>query len=643
MLTRSTEVSPQSDYYSDSLLKVPSVSSSIFNNLAIGVATPIIALNMMNEDFAKKPEGQAMMSAVRSVELENETPGMSTSQWLLAQGSNMLGQALNPISWGLAETGGLASKGLIAGAEKVAPDAATVFMRKPIKDLIAQPVSKYIPEMIGKEGSEKTLSLGLFSEHTLNNFGVFAGAGLPQSIIDNFNNDTGHIAWGGVARSMGEMGAFGMAIGSIPFGWGVLRGKVNRGLGREPTEPVDAQAINDAFEKGHITEKEHQLFHDFLDLKNHPEDVDRKADVEKRFTQIINDNGHRANAVSNEAMMEILTPDDMSNLHGVIADQLASNLPEDYRQSLSNFIIHGRLDYIRRDPKTLDGVRGYVDYINERLANKNPKLAEADAILDKHLLRGTKENMPFSQKELFKMMKKSQFESSHLKHFPVTIPENLTRHVKIQEKIHKLRTKIKNEARSGKEPNKQTVRRVEQLESSTSKIQTPKEELTQLRESLLKGGLIKNFERTAAYHRLLDLSNVWHNARTLLDRIHLEHEYNKQTAFRDLAHEVLKIADSNMPKMAKPENVLDYMRRRLAGNSTKPEPIGEVKNVMDESKSIPTDDEEVLKAQKLELDKSKAKGAKEDFTKSADKYKEFKKSENIFKNFMQCVLGGLNA
>ena len=76
-------------------------------------------------------------------------------------------------------------------------------------------------------------------------------------------------------------------------------------------------------------------------------------------------------------------------------------------------------------------------------------------------------------------------------------------------------------------------------------------------------GLKKNFQMSAAYHRLMDLSNVLHNARTLLDRIHLEHEYNKQEAYRDLIDHLLKRADSNITATAKPDNVIEYLRKRI--------------------------------------------------------------------------------
>ena len=55
---------------------------------------------------------------------------------------------------------------------------------------------------------------------------------------------------------------------------------------------------------------------------------------------------------------------DMQNLQGVIADQVSGGVPEQYNKALSDFVIHDRFDKISEKPEMLDGVRGYVDFIN---------------------------------------------------------------------------------------------------------------------------------------------------------------------------------------------------------------------------------------------------------------------------------------
>jgi hypothetical protein len=710
MLTRQNDVAPSDKYYADSLLTKPTIGQSVFDNLAAGFATPIVAINMLDSQFAQQPEGRAIRSALDTINLESQTPGIGTGHWLADEGANMLGFGLNPVTWGFGEAGGLAAKGVSAAAGRAIPDAASIFIRKPLKELVSKPIANYVPSALGEK------SVGLLSDKTLSTFGTFAGAGVPQGIVDNFNNDTGHISWGGVARESGEMGAFGLAIGSIPFAWGLLRGKINRGLGEAATTAITQDKLNLALEKGSITPDEHKWYSDYLEHQKNPEDVLKTEELKDRASQIINQNGHTANTASNEAQFQILQPKDIDNLHGAISDQLSGNVPDEYKEALSQYMVNNRMDNIRDNPNALDGVRGYVDFVNDKLANKDEKLNQADEILDNHLTRSVKENMPFSQKEIFKMMKQANFESSHLQHLPMTVPENIARRLADMNEVSELKKenvrlerknlKVKNQkyisqikdresrigflqknidtyeklinkpeetkshvsdlqqrinkykldiaslrekdklVKSGKrylEKIKKNEDRIANLENNSPKLLTPKEELSNLRRKILgEKGLPKKFELSKDYHRLLDLSNVWHNARTLLDRIHLEHEYNKQEAFRDLAQHTLNVADSNLPKMANPENVTDYLKRRIEGTLSQVEPVAKVEAIVKERRQVPADSDTILTEQEARIQKTQAVDAKEEFQLSSSRYKEFKVSDGIFKNLISCVLGAAN-
>lgn len=647
MLTRSTDLTPRDTLTNEVVLTPPSFSQSVFHNFAQGYTAPLVGANMLDSHFAASPEGEAMRGAYEAVNLENQTPGLGTGQWLVGQGANLLGMSLNPVNWGLGKMGSLAARGIAAGAEKLAPEAVSMFMRRPLKEILGEKLGKWLPEMVGKEGEGKTLSSALMSEKTwqlIGEHGASAAAFMaPISIMENYNNDTHHIQWGGVARSMGEMGAFGIAIGSIPFTWGLMRGKINRATGRGASEVVAPHDIDRALEKGHITEAEHAWYTDYHALQKDPGNQKLEADLKERGSRLINENGHRANTVTNEAMFEILTPDDVSNLQGVVADQIAGNVPENFERALSDFVIHGRLDYIRQKPEWLDGVRGYVDFINEKLGSKEAKLREADEILDKHLLRSVKENMPFSQKEIIKHAKQAGLEESHLSQMPLSIPKNVQKHVGNLQKIAKLKAKVQKDVRAGREPNKKVVKRMEDLEKGLPKILTPKEELVHLKGELFKEkGLIDHVERTPAYHRLADLAHVWNNARVLLDRVHLENEYKKQSAFKELSDSVLKTADSDFGKLAKPDDVMNYMRSRLEKAMSEGEKIEDVKRVLADSQKVPADSEAILTDQAERAKNTAAEDAKQEFEESSARFDEFKKSENVFKNLISCVLGGIN-
>jgi hypothetical protein len=79
MLSRSNQPEPQQEYYADSLLTVPSTSTSVFHNLVGGYATPAVAANMLDRHYGQKPEGQAAIGTLNALQLENETPGLGWS------------------------------------------------------------------------------------------------------------------------------------------------------------------------------------------------------------------------------------------------------------------------------------------------------------------------------------------------------------------------------------------------------------------------------------------------------------------------------------------------------------------------------------------------------------------------------------
>lgn len=642
MLTRSPVVSPKEEYYADSLLTVPSTAHTAFNNFAAGAATPAIMANDIANTLSGQPQGRALHEALAAIEMENQTPGISWEQRATNYVASLIGYGVNPITWGFGAIGSLGARSIGVAAEKIAPNAVSVFMRRPLNSFFGEKLSRWLPEQIGREGEEKTLSSALISQKTLENFGSFAGAGVPQAVVNNYNLDSNHIAWGGVARDAGEMGAFGIAIGSIPFAWGILRGKVNRAIGEPPGTDVEPDKLSFALENGHIPPEEHRWYIDYLEHQKNPEEAYSTKDLERRATKIINKNGQEANIATNEAKFDILESKDIENLQGAVADQLIGNVPESYRTSLSDFIIHNRIDEIRQNPRTLDGIRGYVDFVNQKFLRKPFKIQQAEKILDDHMLKSVKENMPFSQKEIFKHMEQAGFERSHTEHLPLTIPDNIKSHLKLSERINQLQEKLKIAKRKGQPENKQTLRRIKELEARLPEILTPKEELEQLRKELLLPAISRDFERSNAYNRLVDLSHVWHNARTLLNRVHLEHEYNRQEAFRDLANQILKISDSDIPRLAKPQDVINYLKERTGGGIYPNESIEFVKEKEFVALEIPQDADNILNEQEIQVNNSAAKDLASEFHAAADKYKEFKSSESVFKNFISCVLGSLN-
>lgn len=733
MLTRTSGVAPRQEYYNDSSLTKPTVGYTFERNFSATFATPFVMMDDVANTLSSKPTGNAMRDTLAAVEMENQTPGMGWLQRQVGNVASLVGYGVNPVMWGFGQIGGLAARGITAGAERLAPDAVSAFARTPLKDMMAQPVSRWLPEKAG------TLSAGLLGEKGAKAFGIFAGAEIPPAVVENYNNDTNHINWGGFARDAGQMGSFGVAIGSIPFALGMVGGKINRVLG--PGE-IDASRLDQALEGGHITDDEHKWYSDYLELQKNPGDTKKIDQLKKQATEIINRNGGQADVVKNEARFDMLKADAIKQLQSVTPDELVSDVSENYKNALSGFVIHNGLDRLGDNPQMLDGVRGYVDWIGKKLAAKNSKLKDADDILDRFMLKGMRENMPFSQKELSKMMEKNQFNENELKSLPFVFPENVIKYLKNpvennllspKDELNQLRQKLlfsqvnlKNFKISktldniliqsdhgrinlrllkeksirvegvkipefngkfsrGKGHGKQLYLAAlkyaknnglkffsdnqvsldaEKVYKSLEKMgyEFKKNETTYLQErnprliihyatkdhnpvyeliSYPKSRLIKNWENSPEYHRLLDLSEVWGHAKNLLDRVQLEHDYESQQAFHDLLKQVLDIHDSDMPALANPDNVINYLKARIEGNINKETPVTGIQEKTRESLKIPSDAETVLKDQAEMVKQSKAKSLNEEFDAASEKFTEFKAKPEVFKNYIACVLGGL--
>jgi hypothetical protein len=655
ILLKNTEEQNPDIYYQNSAFVKPGYFKSVFENMAGAATEPFVRIKELSDDqFAHSPEAQSINNFYAIVNADNASPVIGGFQKASNYIAGLIGSSLNPLTWVGVGLGGVATKGLLMGAQRIAPSIVTTFAKKPIAEMLNESLAKYIQTMIGKKGAEEALSLSLVGKKAVGTFNIFAGAGIPGAIAENYNQQTNSLNWGGTARSIGESGALGLAIGSIPFAWGVIRAKINRFKGEAPNAEVKSEDLSAATAARHTSSEEAQWYQDLATAEKSGADRTVMQKLKQRASKIIADNGYKVNTATHEAPVEIISAQDMTNLQGAISDQLAANgqVPDNFRSTLSDFVVHNSLDALRNDPKTLDGVRGYSDFVGKKLESKPVRIAEADRLVDEHLLKAVKENMPLSQKKIFKLMEKMQFEPSHLQHFPFTIPENMLSRAKDIQKIRERKLKAsqyqKILEKTG-DPN--YVKKIEinnekisQLEKRTTKILTPKEELTSLRKSLLTTkGLTKNWQRSNAYHRLIDLAQVWHNAKTLLDRVHIEAEYERQAAFKTLADHILNVADSTSERLAKPESVIDYLKKRIEGSQMKAESDAEVKKIADETLEVPQDAEKVINEQTEQLKESGAEELVKDHTEAVQKFEEFKKSEGVFKQLIECVMGKLNA
>ncbi len=638
MLTRRNNLSSQYEYYSNSLINntTPTLSHSIFYNLAAGFAAPSLGVNeALDAQYALKPESLAIKSFVDYIGQENQNPLMGWGQKGASYLANMIGTVLNPITWMSSSAGGMIARGIISGAEKIAPNIVSTFMRRPFGQILSHPLTP----------------AGITSS-ALKNYGVFFGGAVPLEINNQFNTDTGHINWGGVAKESSQMGAYGIAIGSIPFALGLLKGKVNRSIGEEYSSEITSSKIDQALKNNVITPEEYQWYTEYAEHLKDPSDLKKMQELQERATQIAIKNGHPGNIASHEVQFDILKEEDMKNLQAAASDQLISDVPENYKTALSDFVVHNRLDELRAKPADLDGVRGYVDFINEKLKFKNSKLEESNKILDEHLTKRMSRSMPLSQEELLRSIRKLGLNVKGMNQLGLTIPDRIKSRISLERRIEQVKDKIKNYKRLLKETGdkkyeikiKERNQTISDLEKKLKEPLHPVEEIKSLREELItEKGLKEGWERSNQYHRLLDLSNMWNNAKTLVDRVHLERDYHRQESFKNLSEQLIQVSESNANRFARPEDVMTYVKTRLEEKIYKKEDIKNILEMESIQKEVPENADTLLNEQLEKIKELNSESLTDEFEKSSERFKEFKASESIFKNLISCVLGASNA
>lgn len=769
MQTRDNQLLDKDSYYTKALNTTPTVTQSAFDNFYMGMSAPYVAADVLDKTYSQTPDGQGTLSAFKAAELEAQAPGQGFFHRRMNDLAYMVGSALNPITWVGGAAGEAAADVIGSTAGKFLGNTFGIMARTPLTELLPKQISRYVPDVI----NDQPLSTAFLGEHALKSATTGMGAMLPQGIVDNYNADTKHINWGGVAKTTGEMGALGVAIGTIPMAYGILKAKLGEAL--PEGEELNQAVLDKALKNGAINPDEHAWMSDFLTAKKTPGDDKLMSDLQTRATKMVGDNGLPVNTVTHESPVHIIDPHNMDALQSGLIDGGLSGLPDESKSALADFVVHNSVDTLGENTKAIDGIRGYLEMTKEKLDAREEKTAQADEILDNHLTKNMSDNMALSQKSLLRTMNKFGLESSHVDNLPMTVPDNIKTIAKKQEKINKLKNKIKkltlkvssdkdisvheemyrNELKyidihypneteksgniilspykdgvkidqsyiptkfkgkglgkslykkaidyalekrlkfysdttlsreaqniyrslirngykfkenqhfdvneEGKrfsknneplftlisaprevKPNRQTQRRIDELEASKPKTLTPKEEIQHLRSKLLGKGLDRNFQRSKEYQRLMDLSNFWPNAHVLLDRVHMEDEYNRQSALHGFLSDVVRTADGNLPQLARPENVMDYLRRRIEEKIFPTRNDASLQAEVKEYADVPPNSEDILNNYERDFSKTDAVEAKNNFMNAKRKIEEFKKKESVFKTLISCVAGALH-
>ena len=628
------------NYMEDSNLTPISTTHSIFNGLTEGIGTNILAAQEIGSVLTGVPlVDENVKNTLEMIEQENNAPGQGAGQITANTVSNMIGSGL-----GTGYLGKMAARGVGMAfgqlGKKVLPSAVETFSKKPLTRVFGENVEQYLPKAVAEEG-KRTMQIGEFGQHLAESYGMGAGFVLPEAITANYKEDTNTLNWGGVAKeTLGYGGAMGLAIDVFPYTAGVIWGKTKGFIKDVEKMPlpgslkgVEEHPLLDgatkAHEQGKITKDELNWFKDYL---TKPEDINN---LKQKGASILMQDGHPVDPAQLHVMLELMKPEDAESFLTGVADQLGSAVDATADSSLSDYVVNNGLDRLQSDPKLINGLKGFHELTEHKLSFKNESLEKLRAIKESKDISHINALHPFSQKNIHKIIKKFSNEESHVASLPFTIPENISRRIKIEQKINDLKRKLKNNP-----SNKQTMRRIEELEKKIPNILSPKAELEKIEKDLIKNDrTIDNFRSTNAYQRLHDLAQISDRAKVLLHHVELMRDYEKQEGYKNIADILIQMSEKGFRKISDGDRVVSYLKNRIEQASGLKQEVEMAERIKEEP--VPQDAEKVLEEQ-AENQKTESEMHKEAYDQSKAKFDEFKKSENIFKNFIQCVMGSAN-
>ncbi len=534
------------------------------------------------------PENKELNETLEVIKRETSFEGQSFLQKTGNFVADMVGYSLNPAVAALGGVGGLVAKGLSLGTRAIAPKAIIPFIERKVGNLT-----------VGQIGERLTT-------------GTLAGefSGIPLAFEE------------GSANVSHAMGGIGFAISSIPILLGLRKGL--HITSEKPSLEVEAEA------KPKELNEEEKWEHDYNNK------LDTMQNLESRATKILRDQGFDFNPVTNKTEFKLLDDNDVNNLQTAVTDSITSDVSSANKNHLIDYIINNKLDEIKSNPKSQAMLTAYDNFITGKLLSKEEIISEADRIHFRNMNKKIKNNSFLSQHSIYKEVKKLGYEESHVSQLPFTMPESLEKRIKIENRIKQLKEKPHN---------KKVEKRIKELEDTLPEIMTPKQELEDISHKLLVEKKYRIPLKSREYQRLQELSDHWPQAKSLMDRIKLEEEFDKQQVIKDSLDKIRKAVESPESKMANHDNVISYLKERIEGMKPSKNPIGVKEKTpeqkISEASNVPSDVEKVTAEQKEFVDKisEKAPKLKEEYSMIHNKIRQFKKSEKILQEFINCVLG----
>lgn len=602
-----------------------------------------------------KQKRQQMFDRVNALQLEAEGRGVQeggvqqSANWI----ASMAGSILNPLSLATGEAAGVAVK---AAAPEVAaftgrylPSESKAFLTKPVGELIGAPENFATKETIAS-----------LSQQGISGFAQVTGFSLPSEVARTYNPKTDSFDWRGGIKASFEDGGLGFLLMSAPYMAGTLWGKLFQReadhsklpLPGEATPEFNVSHIDEAIEKKLLSPQEGQWFKDYLTK------ADTTDNLSQRAIEMLIKDGHPVDAATRQVIFKILKSEDVTNLQSGFADQLAaSHLPSSMKDFLNKYISRNTVDNLSVHPTSvIDGIKGVVNFVRKRLSKAPEELIDFHKIMRRLLPENVKAENPFTQNKMYQLAKAGVRNS-------LTVPEHVEKKIAHEEKISRIKQRISSYQKEFNRTNKnkylrfieRNQRKLEELKSNAPSLLSHKEEIEHLKSRLLPDGkTAPNFKTTREYRRLLDLTRVRNDARRLMHEVNLRHEYELHEAYADVLDTMTKMMRSEFGKLAKSEDVVNYMRERIQTRVPEFENL-EAKDLKDdirlskekldkayEQVKTPEGQDEAVKVFDDEIKDTKANEIKEEYEEVKAQYQEFKDNPTIFSNLIQCVLGGIN-
>ncbi len=587
--------------------------------------------------------------------------------------SGIAGGLLPTLPTGL--VGGIALKGAAGvvgfGARKIALSAAAetgseglltayTASQVPLAKLAQGSLSHFLPEA----------SIGGIATGAAEGYGFYKGMTIPEHFSENYNVIQNTLD---KEHAIEDWGAdnYGFLLGAAPFAAGYVAFKGIRGVIKYRNAQSDSKALDaelgrllrdhhatatqreaqqekvselqehlqQAQELGYITPEMHEWYLDYLENPNDLEKVHGGGLNVLKSLQIPYDR------VTWRVWNEVLSRDGIKNLQSALFDQSITNFSEEERQLLSSYIVHNELDgYVsamRDNPDLLMGLQGFTHGLGARIKAHSMALRDLEHTLMRSLPKGLLKKQIFSQNNLYRHLKKYQnFKPNGIvpRDVPYHVPKQVAYKLKLARQIKKIKTQKTRQYQLKYEKGEhlKLAKKLKEL-----KLIHPADEMKQIKETLMpNGALRKDFKTRTAYYRLEDLSQVWPEARVLLDRIHGEAINEKQKGLNQMLKQFIELVDTNASRIADPDSVKRYLHSRLEQAVPLVKEFEKEKIIIEKEQPKITPETLENEAVNAKVESTPFEFAKEEYNLSKKKYKQFSENAKALADLIECALGG---